>query len=423
MRLRFLIVGGIVILLAGAASATYVTRHRFGGNVIGSSSGFGSTQTVRPPSPGRGLPSPMFGVAPDHLHLGVGHVRPPFRLDWVANGISLIEFPPALAFQHLYYATASGNLIALSTSNGKRLWTVRVNRCQASGPAVNTSRGGTVFETFLNPRSAGRCIADPDNGLILAVAAGESHTVHWKRNLGASETSPTVVGRRVYIGTANGDVYCLHADDGTTIWHYHVPAPVKGAITYDRGKVFFGAYDGNVYALGAAAGKLIWRSSSAGGWGGRGHFYSTPAVAYSRVYLGSTDGKVYAFDERTGQLVWARTTGAYVYSSPAVYDRRVFIGSYDRVFYALDAATGKVDWTFQAAGPISGSAAVIGGLVYFSHLGSRGTRHTYALDTRTGRKVWSFRDGAYGSVATDGSKLYVVGWGRIYAFSPRRRPG
>jgi len=102
------------------------------------------------------------------------------------------------------------------------------------------------------------------------------------------------------------------------MWHYHVGAPVKGAITYDRGKVFFGAYNGNVYALGAARGKPIWRSSSSSGWRGRGHFYSTPAVAYSRVYLGSTDGKVYAFDERTGRLVNCGATMPAQFASDSI---------------------------------------------------------------------------------------------------------
>ena len=60
----------------------------------------------------------MFGVGPEHLHVGVGHVRPPFRLDWTANGTSLIEFPPAVAFHHLYYATFAGKLMAISTNDG-----------------------------------------------------------------------------------------------------------------------------------------------------------------------------------------------------------------------------------------------------------------------------------------------------------------
>jgi len=421
MRRRFLVVAGIVILLAGAAGAYFVTHNRFGGDVLGSSSGFVPTETVQPPSPGSGLVSPMFGGVPERLHVGVGHVRPPFRLAWQANGTSLVEFPPALAFHYLYYATLSGNLIAVSTRTGARLWTVKVGRCEAAEPAVSTYEGGTVFETFLNRQPCPRVI-DTADGLLLAIAAGRPHTVRWKRNLGASETSPLIVGERLYIGTAQGDVYCLHANTGKTIWHYHVGAPVKGAIAYDGGKVFFGAYDGQLYAVGAATGNLIWTASSASDFtGGRGRFYSTPAVAYSRVYLGSTDGKVYAFDEQSGKLVWAHGTGAYVYASPAVYDGRVFVGSYDHQFYALDAMTGKTVWTFTANGPISGSATVVDGLVYFANLGSPGARRTYALDTRTGKEIWFWHDGGFGPVVTDGSKLYVGGWGKIYAFEPRRR--
>src|SRR6478672_13518838 len=109
------------------------------------------------------------------------------------NGGSLIEFPPAIAFHNLYYATFAGKLKAISTSDGGRLWTIPTGRCEASGPAVSTSRGGTVFETFLNRQTGGHCAANPASGLVLAVAAGPSHAVHWRRNLGASETSPTVV--------------------------------------------------------------------------------------------------------------------------------------------------------------------------------------------------------------------------------------
>ncbi|MDX6482182.1 MAG: hypothetical protein QOG85_2692 [Gaiellaceae bacterium] len=422
MRRRFLVVAGIVILAGGAAAAYLLTRDRFGGDVLGSSSGYVSTQTVRPPRASDGIVSPMFGGVPQRLHVGDGHVRPPFRLAWTANGTSLVEFPPALAFHYLYYATLSGDLIAVSTKTGDRLWTEHVGHCEAAGPAVSTYHHGTVYETFLNHKPCKAGSQDPSDGLLLAIAAGRPHTVRWKRNLGASETSPLLLGSRLYIGTAAGDVYCLHADNGKTIWHYHVPAPVKSAIAYDRGKVFFGAYDGRLYALGAAQGKLVWTASSSRDFtGGSGRFYSTPAVAYARVYIGSTDGKVYAFDESTGKLVWAHATGAYVYGSPAVDDGRVYIGSYNHRFYALNAATGETVWTFTADGPISGSGSLVDGLVYFGSLGPPGGRRTYALDARTGRKVWFWHDGGFGPVVTDGEKLYMVGWGKVYAFVPHKQ--
>ena len=51
----------------------------------------------------------------------------------------------------------------------------------------------------------------------------------------------------------------------------------------------------------------------------------------------------------------------------------MFVGSYDGRFYALDARTGRVRWTYNAGGKISGSATVIGRVVYFADLGHRRT--------------------------------------------------
>ena len=414
---RLLAAVGVLIVLAGVGTAYYESKHRFGGNVKGTTTEYDPAETVASPPPGP-LVSPVFGGVSQHLHVGVGHVRPPFRRDWVSGGTSLVEFPPAIGFHYLYYASLNGNLIAVSTRNGRRLWTVHVGRCEASSPAVDRLGRGSVFETFLNRHPCGTDAAKRGDGELLAVAAGPSHHLRWSKHLGASETSPLIVGKRIYVGDAEGNVYCLRDVDGKTVWAFHAGGAVKGAIAYDRGRIFFGAYDGRLYALRATDGKPIWQAQSARDWfGGHGQFYSTPAVAYSRVYLGSTDGHVYSFGEESGKLRWSYGTGGYVYGSPAVSGGRVFIGSYSHWFYALDAATGAVLWKFHANGPISGSATVVDGIVYFATLG----RRTYGLDARTGKVVWTFPDGAFTPVVTDGSRLYVVGWAKVYAFSPRRR--
>ena len=67
-------------------------------------------------------------------------------------------------------------------------------------------------------------------------------------------------------------------------------------------------------------------------------------------------------------------------------------------------------------GPISGSATVVDGVVYFATL----TRRTYGLDARTGKQLWTWPDGAFTPVVTDGNKLYVVGWAKVYAFRPKQ---
>ena len=414
---RLLVVAGILILVGAIGSAYYESTHRFGGSVRGTSTEFDPTQTVAAP-PAGSIVSPMFGGESQHLHVGVGKLRPPFRLDWVSGGTSLVEFPPAVAFNYLYYASLNGNLIAVSARNGRRLWTVPVGRCEAASPAVNRLGRGSVFEAFLNKEPCGRGTATKGDGELLGVAAGRSHSLRWRRNLGATETSPLIVGNRIYVGDYNGVVYSLRGVDGKTLWTFQAGGAVKGAIAYDRGHIFFGAYDGQLYALKASGGKLLWRAQSNRDWfGAHGTFYSTPAVAYSRVYLGSTDGHVYSFGEQTGKLRWSYDTGGFVYGSPAIWHGRVFVGSYDSTFYAFDAATGAVLWKFHANGPISGSATVVDGIVYFATL----KRRTYGLDALTGKQVWTYPDGAFTPVVTDGKRLYVVGWAKVYAFSPRGR--
>jgi outer membrane protein assembly factor BamB len=417
MRRLLAAVAGVLIVLVGAGAAYYLFKHhRYGGNVEGSSVEYVPTRTVASPAPGP-LVSPMFGGVPQHLHVGVGRVRPPFRLAWVSGGTSLVEFPPAVAFHYLYYASLNGNLIALSARNGRRLWTVHVGRCEAASPAADRLGRGSVYETFLNKQPCGRNAARRGDGELLVFAAGPSHLVRWKKHLGASETSPLLVANRLYVGDAEGNVYALRTVDGKTVWSFKAGGAVKGALAYNDGRLFFGAYDGRLYALNAANGKLLWRAQSNRDWFGRhGTFYSTPAVAYSRVYLGSTDGHVYSFGERSGKLRWSYGTGGYVYGSPAVWSGRVFVGSYDKTFYAFDAATGAVLWKFHANGPISGSATVVDGVVYFATLG----RRTYGLDARTGKQLWTWPDGAFTPVVTDGRKLYVVGWAKVYAFRPKR---
>jgi outer membrane protein assembly factor BamB len=414
---RLLAAAGVLILIVGIGAAYYESKHRFGGSVRGTTTEFGPTRTVAAPAVGS-LVSPMFGGQPQHLHVGIGKLRPPFRRDWVSGGTSLIEFPPAIAFHYLYYASLNGNLIAVSTRTGRRLWTVPVGRCEAASPAVNRLGGGSVFETFLNKVPCGRGSATHGGGEVLAVAAGRAHSVRWSRRLGATETSPLLVGGNIYVGDYSGRVYCLRADDGKQVWTFRAGGDVKGAIAYDRGRIFFGAYDGRLYALRASDGRPIWRAESNRDWfGNHGQFYSTPSVAYSRVYLGSTDGHVYSFGEQSGQLRWSYRTGGFVYGSPALWHGRVYVGSYDHTFYALDAATGAVRWKFPANGPISGSATVVDGIVYFATL----ERRTYALNALTGKELWTYPDGAFTPVATDGQRLYLVGWGKVYAFSPRKR--
>ena len=143
--------------------------------------------------------------------------------------------------------------------------------------------------------------------------------------------------------------------------------------------------------LNVRTGRDLWQARAQPRFGHAGNFYATPAVAYGRVYIGATDGKVYSFGASSGEAALVavdrrlRLLVAGGVARPRL--RRVVLAP----FFCFDAATGDVLWQFKANGPISGSPTVMDGRVYFATLA--GT--TYALDARTGAKVWTFPDGKY----------------------------
>jgi outer membrane protein assembly factor BamB len=412
---RALSVVGALLLLAAGAAAAWVWKERNPADVRGSATQeFESTEapgaSTRPETQILEEPWPQYGFDPARTRYAPDFkLRPLFRRLWDVRAGKLVEFPPAVAYGHLYFATSDGRFFAVDTQDGKKTWERELNHCTAASPAVS---GKVVYQSLMYTLPCGvRKRQAP--GYVVAMDA-ETGDVRWRFQAGVIETSPLLVDNRLYVGSWDTKVYALDAQTGRKLWTFKTGDEVKGGAAYAKGTIYIGSYDGNVYALDAETGKLRWRRGGQHRLGGSGNFYASPALAYGRVYIGSTDGKVYAFGQRSGQLLWSKTTGSYVYSSAAVYDDRVYVGSYDGHFYALDAATGDVRWSFKARGQISGSPTVIDGIVYFSTLKGR----TYGLDARTGKVVWTFPDGKYSPVVADEKHLYLTGYTRVYALEP-----
>jgi len=420
---RLVIVLAAVAVLAGGALAAYVIHrlHQEADQRGSTTREYVTTQTVEaPPSPA--VPWPTYGLSPDRTRSVQLALRPPYRTTWRFQAGSLVEFPPSIGYGRLFFATNKGTFDAISEKTGKRAWRYRAHRCVAASPAIGPHAHGTVYEAFLNrPPCNAQGGGHSVDGEVIAFAVGHGK-IHWRHRIGPSESSPLLVRDRLYVGDWNGDVWAFDANHGNVLWKRRVGhGPIKGAIAYAGGHLFVGAYDGHVYCL-TTSGQLVWRGSAQPRLFGSADFYSTPAVAYGRMYIGSTDGKVYAFGAATGHRLWSHSTGGYVYASPAIWRQRVLVGSYSGNFSAFDAGTGEPDWTFHAGGPISGSAVVVGGVVYFSTLHEHGLKNgrTYALDARTGTKLWTFPDGKYTPVVAVKDKLFLIGYGVVYGMVEKK---
>ncbi len=179
--------------------------------------------------------------------------------------------------------------------------------------------------------------------------------LRWKfMTSGGVVSSPSVVDRRVYVGSQDKNVYCIDARNGRSIWKFTTGARIKSSPAIVDGKVYIGPDDGYVYCLDAYNGSLVWQKE-AGGYI-EAHFdantrlSSSPAVVGGKVYVGSLDTNVYCFDANSGDVDWTYKTEGYITSSPAVVDGAVYITSQEPAsagLYKLDANNGSRIWKLE----------------------------------------------------------------------------
>jgi len=369
----------------------------------------------KPPKPPPKAPKaktvnwPMFGYDRARTrYLPVRGIKPPFRKMWRFTDRPLLEFPPIYVGGRLYFVNNSGFAYSLEADTGKTIWKRRVGRLNASSPTYSKGR---LYIVNLVP------------GHVLKLDAKTGKTI-WKRSLPSrAESSPLVIGRTVYFGCENGNLYALSTVNGNVRWATALGGPVKSAPAYENGKLYVGDYGGYMNAVDAETGELKWQSGSLGpGFGGSGAFYSTPAVAFGRVYAGNNDARVYSYDTSDGTLAWSYSTGGYAYSGPTVATTRhspptVYIGSFDGNVYALDAKDGGVRWSRSAGGQVIGSLSAIGDIVYVAEFTNKTTS---GFMMRSGKRVFRYPKGTYTPVISDGRRIYLTGYSSITALEPHR---
>jgi polyvinyl alcohol dehydrogenase (cytochrome) len=210
---------------------------------------------------------------------------------------------------------------------------------------------------------------------------------------------PTVVGGRVFAGSAARKVYSLDAKTGCTYWTFDADVPVRAAITIGPlaggWAAYFGDQHGTAYAVNALTGKLIWKIRV------DDHpaaiITGAPTLAAGRLYVPVSSGEevtsaspkyecckfrgsLSALNAATGEVIWKSYTiaesprpvrkndqgvqlwgpsGAGIWSSPTIDLKKhaVYVTTGDSysdpaaptsdAFLAFDMETGKLLWSRQ----------------------------------------------------------------------------
>jgi len=261
-----------------------------------------------------------------------------------------------------------------------------------AGPAWNGWGLGITNARFQSAEAAGMT-ADDVPRLRLRWAFGFPGAT-------SAGTQPVVAGGRVYVATAEGELYVLDAKTGCVHWTLEVEAAVRSAITLDhRGNgdlvAYFGDQTANVYAVDARVGKVLWKVEVADH--PHAAITAAPQLYNGRLYVPvssreesqvgdprypccSFRGSVVALDATTGKRLWKTYTvsetprptaknsigtqlygpaGGAIWNTPTIDTRRgvLYVGTGNNFappstgmsdsLVAFELDTGRIRWARQ----------------------------------------------------------------------------
>ncbi|MEM3616522.1 MAG: PQQ-binding-like beta-propeller repeat protein [Candidatus Bathyarchaeia archaeon] len=260
---------------------------------------------------------------------------------------------------------------------------------------------------------------DPKHKGSSSSLASTANSTKWQKTIGSTSTeqwmqsSPAIVGNKVFIGSINGTLYAFNATNGALIWKT-TPAPgykIYSSPAYTDNLLFIGSENGLVYAVNATNGSVKYSITTGG------PVYSSPVIYGNKVFIGSTDGKVYAF-YINGTTIWTSTLDGAVYTSPAAASGKVFVATQNGSIYALNEITGGILWRKNLAPGVGiySSPSFANDRVF---TGSR-DKKIYALDAQTGTILWNLTTNSeiYSSPAIADNTVFVGSTdGKLYALN------
>ncbi len=249
------------------------------------------------------------------------------------------------------------------------------------------------------------------------VLRGRLH-VSWRLQTdGPFSSTPAFVGNRVYIGNNSGTLYAIDARTGAVEWTFHAKSPLmsnplvingqvivsegnQGSNATTDGHDHVGTSENAVISVDAATGKERWRVPL------EGTGMPTPAIIGGMLVEHDGNGFITGIDVAMGTMRYRRFIGgaaSMVSILPVGNNRFITAGHKPNAIWEIDARTGDVVWQAPFDAQVSGLAdcppAADGTYIFCDyalpppgvdrlHVDAAAIQHVFALDARTGSRVW-----------------------------------
>jgi outer membrane protein assembly factor BamB len=256
--------------------------------------------------------------------------------------------------------------------------------------------------------------------------------------MSGARLAPVVVDGRLYAAAVDGTVEAIDAATGRTIWQKRLGERHGGWKVWNRGQnslrwsggpavlgdlLVVGSLDGNVYALSAQDGSERWQAQVSS------EVIARPAISEQIVVVRSVDGRLNGLDAKDGTSRWVfdQTVPPLSLrgnSSPLIVNDAVYDGFDNGKVVAVRLADGNPLWAqtlstgegrteVERLSDVDGDLMAAGENIYA--IGYRG--QVAALASTTGRPMWQRDVSSYGGAAAGETTLVLAdAEGNIWAF-------
>lgn len=234
----------------------------------------------------------------------------------------------------LVLGTTSGEVIALSASDGSERWRTNVTSEVLNSPAVGRTQ---VYVQSNNGRLSGLDIETGeriwsfDSQVPILTLRGSS--------------APILANDLVYTGFANGKVAAFREETGEQVWEQRIMLPegrsdldrivdVDGTPLITSGLLFAASFQGRLKALRLRDGVVLWERNTSS--------FLDLGMGYNQVYVVDEGDTITALEMGDATEVWQQAGLAYrQLTSPLAFSNYVVVGDDDGYLHVLAQSDGR----------------------------------------------------------------------------------
>jgi len=237
---------------------------------------------------------------------------------------------------NLYFGTSEGQLIKLSSDDGKELWRVQLQSEILASPVI--AKGIVIA----------RCV----NGDIVALRQDTGKQI-WKVEERTpaltlrGNSNPVIYNDLLIVGFDNGKLKSFALRNGKQIWEATIAAPrgrsdLERIVDLDTTPVIINdviysvAYQGQLAAIQLGSGQIIWQRDI--------DSYVDIAADIYRLYVADSSGQVWALDRSNGATLWKQDALLRrELTAPRIMQDHIIVGDYNGYVHWLRRDNGKLE--------------------------------------------------------------------------------